>query len=104
MEQPLFRVPEEICVGGVTGMSCARAACCRSDLNHDLAMVCEFDGIADKIYEDLPQASHVAHQDLRNGIVHNISEIQLFFRCLGGEQIQRLLDARMKLEGMVLEF
>src|SRR5438445_486699 len=36
-----------------------------SGSDHDLALLGEFDGIPDKVYQDLPETARIAHEDIR---------------------------------------
>ncbi len=103
VQQPLLRVPKKIGVRLVARLKSSGAAAGRSDLDGDLALVGEFNGVANEVDQDLPQAGDVADQNFGNGVVHDISQIQPFLGGLGGQQVQRLFDAGVQLKGMAFQ-
>ena len=103
MEQPLIRVPEKLGVVLVAERDAAHHAPGRGDFNDHLALVGKLDGVADKIDENLPQPGYVADQDLGNGVVHQVREVEVLFGCFGRQQIHDLLDAGVEFEGMMVQ-
>ena len=87
----------------VPGFGGAGAMGGRRDFDHDLTLVCELDRVADEVDQDLPEPGHIADQNLRDGIVHDVRQVQLLFRRLGRKQVQRLLDAGVDLERMAFQ-
>ena len=74
------------------------------DFDDDFALLGELDGVADEIDQDLPQTGDVADQNLGNGVIHGVSEVEVLLGGLGRQQIQRFLDAGVQLEGMIFQF
>ena len=92
-------------------MSCSwpngmlRAPCAGGgDFDDHFALVGELHGVADKIDENLPQPGHVADQNLGNGVVHQVGEVEVLLGGLGRQQIHGLLDAGVEFEGMMFQF
>ena len=81
----------------------ARRAPGGGDFDDHFALVGELHGVADEIDQDLPQPGHVADQDLGNGIVHQVGEVEVLLGGLGRQQIHGLLDAGVEFEGMVFQ-
>ena len=75
-----------------------------SDFDDHLALVGELDGVADEVDQDLPQPGDVADQDLGDGVIHDVGQVELLLRRLGRQQVQRFLDAGVEFEGMMLQF
>src|SRR5438552_3412965 len=75
-----------------------------SDLNDNLALMGELDGIADQVHQDLTKTGNITDQNLGDGIIDDIGQIELFLRSFGREQIERFFNAGVKFEGMMLEF
>ena len=73
------------------------------DFDDHFALVGELHGVADQIDQNLPQPGDVADQDLGNGIVHQVGEVEVLLGGLGRQQIQGLLDAGVELERVVFQ-
>ena len=63
----------------------------------------ELDRVADEVDQDLAQPGDVADQDLRDGIIDDVGEVELLLGGLGRQQVERLLDAGMEFERMMLQ-
>ena len=91
-------------MSGFWPKGCSRGAVRRRiDLDHDLALAGELDGVADEVDQDLPQPGDVADQDLGDGIVHQVGQVKVLLGRLGGQQVQGLLDAGVEFEGMMFQ-
>ena len=63
-------MPMPVSVTAKRSSTCSLAACLDLCMKHDLATLCEFDGVADEVEDDLAQAARITHQrigDVRRG-------------------------------------
>ena len=75
-----------------------------SDFDGHVAAGSEFDGIAQKIDQNLAQARHVPDDHRGHGVVHLTAQIDLLFRRAGRQQVERVFDAGADVEGLFLQF
>ena len=70
---------------------------------HDFAALGELDGVAQQVDEDLAQARGVAADDLRHAVGDFIEQVEALLRGLGGQQVERALDAIAQHEGLAFQ-
>jgi hypothetical protein len=67
---------------------------------HDLALLGEFDRVAEQVDQDLAQAGHIAFDAGRHVVVHDVGDVESFFDGAPGRQVQRGFDAFAQVEGL----
>ena len=60
--------------------------------------------VAQQIHQHLPQPQRIALDRRRNAVVHLADQIEIFFGGLGGQQVERLLDARAQIKRPRVQF
>src|SRR5690606_2430400 len=65
---------------------------------YDLALVCEFDGVAQQVGDDLAQAGGISHDSGRAIAVEDVGDVDAFFDGARRDQVQRGFDAFAQVE------
>ena len=68
------------------------------DLDEDVPLFRELDGIAQKIGEHLPQPQRIAFDRRWNPVVHLIRQVETFSEGAGGLQVERVFQAGAQIE------
>src|SRR5262245_7106227 len=95
---------DEVSIFFLSGFKVSQAV--RGDfyLDYHLSLVSELYRVADQVDKNLAQPGHIGNENLRDGVVNDISEVQLFFSCFGRQKIKCFLDARMQIKRMTFKF
>jgi hypothetical protein len=77
----------------------------RRDLDRDLALLGELDGIADQIEQDLPEPDRIAQDDGRHAGIDPRRKLEALAPRLGGQRLDDALDdrARHDLDALEIE-
>ena len=67
-------------------------------LYDDLSVLRELDGVADKVYHDLPQSAYVSHDAVRNVRRHLEGQFQAFLMRPQREQVHGVSETLTKIE------